>query len=315
MILWLRFLCAVLLASAPFVVADEAMAQSCSVFPNDINSGNVAAGDQSYVFSTTNYSCTGVPNATINICLYIGAGTGGALPSGPRRMAFGANRLDFDLYSNIFLTARFATGVVTTANQLYPLTLDASGNGSGFGVVIGYFGGPQSRVPPGTYSSTFSGSTQLEYGYSTTFNSCAAAGATILPFTLRATATIQPACSVTTADVAFGTVSSLASNTDATGAVNVTCSSGTAFTVSLDGGTMAAADGTSRKLTSGARQVTYGLYRDAGRTQPWYNSAGTTSSGTGNGSTQSLPVYGRAPAQVTPAPGSYSDRVIVVVSY
>ncbi|WP_409528142.1 spore coat protein U domain-containing protein [Rhizobium sp.] len=37
--------------------------------------------------------------------------------------------------------------------------------------------------------------------------------------------------------------------------------------------------------------------------------------GTGTGSPQTLTVYGRVPAQNTPAPGTYSDTVVVTVSY
>jgi len=40
-----------------------------------------------------------------------------------------------------------------------------------------------------------------------------------------------------------------------------------------------------------------------------------TVAATGNGASQSYTVYGRVPAQTTPAPGTYTDTVTVTVTY
>jgi spore coat protein U-like protein len=62
--------------------------------------------------------------------------------------------------------------------------------------------------------------------------------------------------------------------------------------------------------------VTYSLYSDSGRATVWGNTVGTnTVAGTGNGASQSYTVYGRAPAQTTPAAGTYTDTVTVTVTY
>ena len=68
---------------------------------------------------------------------------------------------------------------------------------------------------------------------------------------------------------------------------------------------------------SGANSVTYGLYKDAARSTGWGSSivSGETVSGTGTGSAQALTVYGRVPPQSTPPPGTYSDVVVVTVTY
>ena len=68
-------------------------------------------------------------------------------------------------------------------------------------------------------------------------------------------------------------------------------------------------------MASGANRITYGLFRNSARTQGWFNTAGTTQAGTGTGSAQTLPVYGRVGAQTTPPPGTYSDTVTVTVTY
>jgi len=49
----------------------------------------------------------------------------------------------------------------------------------------------------------------------------------------------------------------------------VTCTSGTAYTISLDGGFSGATNPTQRKMTKGSEFITYGLYRDASGTLPF----------------------------------------------
>ncbi len=70
-------------------------------------------------------------------------------------------------------------------------------------------------------------------------------------------------------------------------------------------------------MSKGAETVTYGLYKDTDRAQPWGDAAtpGSTVAGTGNGATQTLTVYGRVPPQATPSAGVYTDTVVVTVTY
>ncbi len=70
-------------------------------------------------------------------------------------------------------------------------------------------------------------------------------------------------------------------------------------------------------MTNGSDGITYGLYKDAARSQLWEdaNTPGSTVAGTGTGSAQSATVYGRVSAQGTPSAGAYSDTVVVTVTY
>ena len=69
-------------------------------------------------------------------------------------------------------------------------------------------------------------------------------------------------------------------------------------------------------MTSGGATINYSLYTDAGRTTVWGNTVGTDAvSATGNGASQSYTVYGRVPAQTTPAPATYTDTITVTVTY
>jgi spore coat protein U-like protein len=86
--------------------------------------------------------------------------------------------------------------------------------------------------------------------------------------------------------------------------------------VSLNGGTTGGTP-TNRKMSKGAERVTYGLYKDNARTQPWGDAGtpGSTVAGTGTGAAQPLTVYGRVPPQTTPSAGVYTDTVVVTITY
>jgi spore coat protein U-like protein len=68
-------------------------------------------------------------------------------------------------------------------------------------------------------------------------------------------------------------------------------------------------------MTLGPETITYGLYRDSARSLVWGSLAGSTVSGSGNGTATAHPVYGRVPPQATPPPGTYSDTVVATVTY
>lgn len=134
--------------------------------------------------------------------------------------------------------------------------------------------------------------------------------------TFSVTLTITASCTVSGTTLAFGTSGLITANIDATSTLTVTCTNTTPYTVSLDAGTGTGATVAARKLTSGAATVTYSLYQDSGRSTVWGQSIGTdTVAGTGSGSAQTLTVYGRVPAQSTPAPNGYSDTITVTVTY
>jgi spore coat protein U-like protein len=114
----------------------------------------------------------------------------------------------------------------------------------------------------------------------------------------------------------FGTQGVLAANVDQTSTIQVTCTNTTPYNIGLNAGTGTGATVAVRKLTSGANTVNYTLYSNSGRTTVWGNTVGTdTVAATGNGAAQNYTVYGRIPAQTTPAPGSYADTITVTVTY
>ncbi|MEZ2223724.1 spore coat U domain-containing protein [Rhizobium sp. RCC_161_2] len=130
--------------------------------------------------------------------------------------------------------------------------------------------------------------------------------------------TIQAECKVQTAsDLDFGTKGVLDAATDQTSTIGVQCTTGQTYNVGLSAGAGSGATTAVRKMTGpGAATINYSLYRDTARTLLWGVTIGTdTLAGTGNGDVQNLTVYGRVPAQTTPAAGIYTDTVAITVNY
>lgn len=100
--------------------------------------------------------------------------------------------------------------------------------------------------------------------------------------------------------------------------LNVTCTNTTPYNVGLSAGTGSGSSGTTRYLagTGGNVQtVQYNLFQTAGATV-WGNTQGTdTHSGTGNGASQPITVYGQVPVQATPMPDTYKSTVTATVYF
>lgn len=135
--------------------------------------------------------------------------------------------------------------------------------------------------------------------------------------TFTVSATIAATCIINSAgNLNFGAQGVLSANVDQTSTISVQCTNTTPYTVGLDPGTGSGATVAVRKLTNGGATINYSLYSDSGRSTVWGETVSTdTVAGTGNGAAQSLTVYGRIPAQTTPAPNTYSDTITVTVTY
>ena len=143
--------------------------------------------------------------------------------------------------------------------------------------------------------------------------------------TLPVTMTITASCTIGATAMAFtaqlgaGLVSAAAT---ASGSISVTCTNLAPYAIGLDNG--ASYSTTRRMVFGGSNYLPYGLFTNAGLTTPWSTATGaatcTTSTdcytGTGNGSAQSIPVYGQVPTVATaPAPGAYSDTVNITIYF
>ncbi|MFC6283077.1 MULTISPECIES: Csu type fimbrial protein [Polaromonas] len=143
--------------------------------------------------------------------------------------------------------------------------------------------------------------------------------------TFKVKLTITESCLISATaptDVDFGSQArtGAALTLDAAGALNVNCTSGTPYTIGLNGGanntgTTATPTAGSRRMLSGtANYVGYELYQNTGRTTFWGNATGSWLGGTGTGASVSLPVYGRVVSANAPA-GAYIDTVTATITY
>jgi spore coat protein U-like protein len=129
--------------------------------------------------------------------------------------------------------------------------------------------------------------------------------------------TIAAACTINSAvTLNFGSQGVLGANADQTATLQIQCTNTTNYNIGLDAGTGTGATVAVRKMMSGANAVNYSLYSDSGHTIVWGNTLGTdTVAAAASGASQSFTIYGRIPAQTTPAPGTYSDMVTVTIMY
>jgi len=137
--------------------------------------------------------------------------------------------------------------------------------------------------------------------------------------------TITASCTINAATLDFGSnpgTNLLSANVDASTTVSVTCTNGAPYSIGMDNG---ANFSTTRRMKNGTTNfISYGLYTDSGRANGWTTAASsstctTTNScalGTGNGSAQTVNIYGRVPTVATaPASGVYTDTVVMTITY
>lgn len=133
--------------------------------------------------------------------------------------------------------------------------------------------------------------------------------------TFQVSATVDPVCQIVANSLPFGTYTGRQTDADTT--LTITCTNTTPYSVGLDAGTAPGGTTATREMTGTAGALLpYGLYQDAARATNWGNLPGTdTVAGTGNGSAQTLTVYGRLAAGQYVTPGSYSDTITATVTY
>ncbi len=265
--------------------------------------------------ATLQFNCNGWdPSTRILICVHLGEGSV-ASAGGARRLEGGGNYLLYQLYQNS--ERSIVWGSASTAYPPVSIAAVAEGTGavSGERTIYGRVFGGQSTAAATTYSSTFSGA-DVDVRYRLTDdNDCSTGlGMSGGVGSFGVDAAVAQNCIVSTTPVNFGSHGTLNANIDATGTVYVTCTPATSYAIRLDGGGAAAAP-TMRQMTKGSNTITYGLYRNSARDQPWGDSEEARAHGTGSGSIQSHVVHGRVAPQTTPPVGIYSDTVVVIVDY
>jgi spore coat protein U-like protein len=293
------------------MTAPEARAQTCSISVTPLNFGSVDVIANAVVDATATATVTCSALVPVGVCISIGPGSGGATNAANRTLASGANTLRYGLFSD---TARsvpwgsdyWPAGGAASVGFNLPIIL---GTGSVTTTIYGRVYGGQATTVPLSFASVFSGTEiSIRYGLLSFLLGCdlltiSSAGS------FTASANVPPTCRVTTSNLDFGVAGVLTGARDGSSTLTPTCTSGTDYTIGLNGGLSGASNPTLRRMSKGAESIIYGLYHDAARAQPFGNAAGVdTVASTGTGLPQARTVYGRVAAQSTPSPGTYTGN-------
>lgn len=304
-----------------FALTTDSFGQVCNFTFTNVNFGNIniGPGGTPSTSSTFTTSCSGTPNRTITICPNIGDGTGGSSGGSPRLLLNGAATIPFDfLQSNGQVWGSYVWPYATRP-PILSLTLNSQGTAALSQTVQAIISGSIASAPTGLYTSNYSANhTLIDYGYAPGQNcNVVTARKTQAPFVVQANNVAT--CNLSTTPLDFGTLSGLTTAQAATGQIGITCTRGASYVISLSNGINGGLGPTARKMvsiSSPGSVITYGVYRDASHVQPWGQTVGSdTVSGVGSGLQQNIFAYGYLPAQGNPAPASYSDTVVVTVSY
>lgn len=323
MVLWLS------LGSVILVPHKARAAMSCTETVADMQFGsiNVIPGTSPTTTTTAAISCSGAaPSTTYRFCVNMRPGTDRS--GNQRQMISGSDYLPFNLYSDSSYSTPFGSWPAAFLGGGYQVDMSSNGSGSISGnvTVYGQIPTSASASPPGAYSeyNPAASSGALQYGSTPSGGSCPVGASTTNNFwTVYATVTANCTINVSTLD--FGSTSSLGAAVSSSAPIDVQCTNTTPFSIGLNNG--AHATGSQRRLYSAStgQYVSYGLYLDSLFTQSWSSASSTTTCtngsntcyiGTGTGSDQTIYVYGRVPVQGgNPNPGTYSDTVVVTLTY
>ncbi|WP_313623820.1 spore coat U domain-containing protein [Achromobacter sp.] len=254
-------------------------------------------------------------------------GVGNTSPSvAARAMGAGANRMNYNLYTDPARTQIWGAatpGRPTSVMLTGPLL--GGGNVSTTFRFYGKIPGGQSTVPTVAnantpYSETYATTGRLDvlFGLLSGLSNCPLAAPTqriTIPLVVRTT--VQKNCTISATDMAFPARGTLTTAVAATSQITVRCTNANAFSLALNGGSVAG-NVTARKMKheTAADTVGYQLYQDAAYATVWGDaSGGTPRAGVGTGANQTFTVYGRVPAQATPRPGSYRDVITATITF
>ena len=315
---------------------------ACTASMTDLNFGTYAplAGTAATINGTLSYSCTN--NAILDahnvaVCFSIGSGGGGAAGSlDPRYLLNSAysspsNSLSFSIHQPGNSGALWGS-VFSASSPAYTRNLQINPRSTASASVSfsATVAASQTQAASGSYTSKFNGNhTALHWAWApwpalpldcqtgTLLGGSHSTNANAFAFT--ANATVSPYCTVRQAQALdFGSVDSLNTATAAQNTLSVQCTSQTAYRIGLlpsssntGGAGLMSATGA---IAGNTDKVPYTLYQNAARSTAWGNLVANSVSGTGDGSSHDLTVYGSVPS-TNVTPDSYKDIVTVTVTY
>lgn len=255
----------------------------------------------------------------VRVCLYI-AGGSPVSDVEPRKMTnYVGSYLNYNLFADAARTQ--IIGPKGGGYPVYTATLLIPGNGgyaqaTGSIPVYGRVFAGQGTIPSGNYASQIpSGQLQYQFGSGAFPPDCNNGTDINIGFS-GISASVPSGCRLTAlSDLDFGVLASpLSAAYDQSATVTLRCPSGTPWQIALSAGNHH--NGTRRMSNGMGSFVSYELYRNAGRTQVWGSTTGAdTASGTGTGVAAVVPIHGRIPMQGSVSTGTFTDVVVVTLTY
>ena len=330
------FLRALLLALFLFGCLGQARADNCTASMTDVSFGpvNSIAGTDYYANGTLSVTCTVLLGSlgtavipSVAICVNLEGGSGGTIAA--RNMLNGGSTLSFNLYRDNTYAAASVWGSNSGGSAL-PVTTSMTGVlglGTATQTFTIYGKIPASslvgaRLQNGTdtpFTADFTGAGTLQYAfYGLLAPATGCKSGTTVPFSFKASATLTNNCFINTSPLVFaGDNRVLAAAVRTSGSLGVRCTAGSPYQVALNGGSVASNPG-ARRMASATTADTIGYEISNTLDGPlWGDGSKGTGivSGTGSGAQQTLSLYGRVPAQRTPAPGDYKDTVTATLTF
>lgn len=311
-LLWL-----ICLVAAP----DPAFALSCSlsISPVIFPSVDVTTGAAQDTTGSVQMHCNGIPaNRPLRFCVAISGGTDFDATSRIMDEIRGPGLLRYQLYSDAARTVPWGSWLPPLYGGGYQWDIATSATLQTTATfttpIFGRILANQQTVPSGIYNATVSATATFASDASLP---CPFPGVGTTPVNLfQAAVAVTNSCSVSASNLDFGTIGLLTSNVDATSGITAQCANGAPYNIGLDAGTGPGATVATREMTQGTNTLNYSLYSDPGRRTVWGNTIGVnTVIGTGTGTVQAYTVYGRIPPQTVPGPGSYSDTIVVTLTF
>jgi len=140
--------------------------------------------------------------------------------------------------------------------------------------------------------------------------------ATTATATIAVSTTVTNTCTISATGLPFPAYTGAAAD-PGTATLTINCTNLANYSVALDKGLGAGASVTTRQMTNGSSTLGYSLYKDSGHGTIWGDGTGSTVTvaGTGNGTPQTLTVYGQIPSGENSISGTYTDTVTATITY